>query len=272
MNQNTADTSSQSSQLLKDKELENLHNFYHRVFETMEKLIARHESFGNWSFGGGIPQLSVLPTQTELGLWYAEKSLVGFTEPIAISLALLPNECRVGLFLPNICLRHESADYITLDETIMNVYGEKIPGVHVFSRKGSDRTLFDHVFHEPPFDVETLSKAMLYVQGSTQYAVCFQMIVQRLGYIITTIWTGAIKAVYENGKTGVDTWFIWVEENVQILPSHIHGLSDAVLLRSNFVGNKVAVEIRTTDKEETIRAYFEKIGIPVIDLTKMEAF
>ncbi len=272
MNHNETGMNSHPSELLEDKHMKSLHHFYSETFNTMEKLIARHESFGNWSFGGGVPKLNVLPTQTELGLWYAEKSLVGFTEPVAISLALLPNECRVGLFLPNVCLRHESADYITLDETVMNVYGGKIPGVHVFSRKGSDRTLFDHVFHEPPFDVETLSKAMRYVQGDTEYSVFFQMIVQRLGYIITTIWAGAIKAVYESGKTGVDTWFIWVEEKIQILPVHIHGLSDAVLLRSNFVGDKVAVEIRTTDKEETIRAYFEKIGIPVIDLTKMEAF
>lgn len=247
-----------------------LDRFYTAVFETLEVLLSHHESFGNWSFGGGVPPLKSLPAQKELGLWYAEGRLLGFEEPAAISIALLPNECRVGLFLPNESLVHESMDK-TLDSEMLEVYGKNIPGMHISVRKNEERTLFDHTFKEPPFDVLSMAKAMQYDRLGHNHdgAIYLALMAQRLGYIVTTIWTGAIRTVCANGKTGLGTWVVWLAQGERVLPHHMRGLSNGYLLRSYQLGTRTATEIRSTDSAEKIRACLENHGLQVHGVEKV---
>lgn len=246
-----------------------LRDFYQHLFDTLEILLAKHRTFGNWSFGGGIPELKSLSAQTELGLWYAESHILSFPEPAAISLVVLPNECRIGLFLPNDCLIHEMGER-TLDHDILEIYGKEIPGVHVFARKIGDRTLFDHILHDPPFDTDSLAKAMQeQADGEYPASAYFALLAQRIAYIVATIWTGAIRTVYEQAKTGMGTWIIWTDPDVRLQPHHMHGLPGGYLLRSNEVGLRIAVEMRTTATAEAIRQHFAHLGIPILEVEKM---
>lgn len=271
MENSTENHPENTGQTAQQEIVEALDIFYTNVFKTLEVLLGHHKSFGNWSFGGGVPPLKPLPTQKELGLWYAEGALTGFKEPAAISIALLPNECRVGLFLPNESLMHESLDK-TLDSEITEVYGKNVPGVHIAVRKNEERTLFDHTLKEPPFDIVSMSKAMEYDHlkpGNLESAIYFGCLVQRLGYMVTTIWTGAIRAIYANGRTGLGTWLVFLEIGERILPHHMHGITNGYVLRSYQLGMQTVVEIRSSDHEEKIKSCLTGHGLHVQGIQKV---
>lgn len=234
-----------------------LHNFYAGIFGDMGKLIARHQTFGNWAIGG-IPHLQPVPTQMELGLWYAEGGIPGFEIPGAIGLVLLPNELRFGVFLPLDALYQEgSAGY--LEDLVDQAYDGRKSAI---IRRQSDRILFDRILTDhPPFDVTTMCEAMENPGSSA-----WQFIVQRLAYIVTTLWVNTLRVLYANSRVGSGMFLVKTKSPLN--PDVVIGLDAGVFVHTapSPGGEGHLTYLRAKATPERIVAVLTEKGIPKPDI------
>lgn len=235
---------------------EPLRNFYAHLFEAMEILIGEHQSFGNWAVGG-IPDLRPQKAQKSLGLWYADGAIPGIAVPGAVSLALVPGDTRVGLFLPCAALQGKNGITWLEDVLAQSFNGERCSIV----RRDANQVLFDYHFSGEPFDPASLHAAMLEPDGPMA-----QILAQRLAYTVSTLWVNAIRVLYADGKVGSDDFL--VRSMRPLAPDDLQGLPSGVLVQSNEIGDRVYVSyIRAQATEAQILDYLRKIGVAGDPLT-----
>jgi hypothetical protein len=233
---------------------ERLQTFYGAIFQEMESLIDRYQSFGNWSVGG-IPRLDPVPTQKELGLWYAKGHIPGFAEPGAVSIALVPGDTRLGLFLPESAL-HSKDGSTWLEENLAVSYDGQRPQTMIHD---PSRVLFDRYFRDPPFDAQSLSKAL-----ETPYGADAHIMVQRLAYMVVTLWSQAIRILYAEGKVRSEQYLVQCcrplsADNVAEFP-------EGILVQTHDIGKDhepwFASYIRTSATHERVLEHLRALGIP----------
>ncbi len=236
-----------------------LERFYSRTFSAMEALITQHQSFGNWAVGG-IPVLEPKPAQKALGLWYAEGRIPGFSVSGAVSIALIPGEARLGLFLPYDCLLGDQ-DRSYLEDRVARSYNGKDPDIIV---RYPDRILFDRIFTDAPLDTDTLAIA----QTCEDHPKSF-LLAQRLAYMVVTLWVSAIRVVYAHGRTGSENFLVRSKELLE--PDHLLGLPTAVLIQTHELGvDDYIGYVRTSGTPEQVAEHLRSQGISVLDVERME--
>jgi hypothetical protein len=232
---------------------ERLQTFYGAIFQEMESLIERYQSFGNWAVGG-IPHLEPVPTQKELGLWYAKGHIPGFAEPGAVSIALVPGDTRLGLFLPESAL-HSKDGSAWLEESLAVSYDGQRPQTTVHD---PSRVLFDRYFRDPPFDAQSLSRAM-----ETPYGADAHILVQRLAYMVVSLWSQAIRILYAEGKVRSERYL--VQCGVPLSADDLKGLPEGMFVQTHNIGKDnepwFASYIRTSATQERILEHLRALGI-----------
>jgi len=233
---------------------ERLQTFYGAIFQEMESLIARYQSFGNWSVGG-IPRLDPVPTQKELGLWYAKGRIPGFPEPGAVSIALVPGDTRLGLFLPESAL-HSKDGSAWLEESLAVSYDGQRPQTVTHD---PSRVLFDRYFRDPPFDAQSLSRAL-----ETPYGADAHILVQRLAYMVVSLWSQAIRILYAEGKVLSESYLVQCCRPLS--SENVAGLPESILVQTHDIGKDhepwFASYIRTSATQERILEHLRALGIP----------
>ncbi len=226
----------------------------------MESLIVQHQGFENWAVGG-IPALEPKPAQKALGLWYAEGRIPGFAVPGAVSLALVPGDTRLGLFLPHECLLGEQ-DRSYLEDLVAQSYNGKPPDLIV---RQADRILFDRTFADPPLDADTLAIA----QTCEDHPKAF-LLAQRLAYMVVTLWVSAIRVVYAHGRTGSENFLVRSRE--PLVPEHVLGLPAAVLIQTHEMGEGDCIGyIRSSGTPEQVAQHLQSQGVSVLGVERLEA-
>ena len=232
---------------------ERLKTFYGDIFQEMESLISRYQSFGNWSVGG-IPHLDPVPTQKELGLWYAKGHIPGFAEPGAVSIALVPGDTRLGLFLPESAM-HSKDGSAWLEENLAVSYDGQRPQTVI---RDPSRVLFDRYFRDPPFDAQSLSKAL-----ETPYGADAHILVQRLAYMVVTLWAQAIRILYAEGRVRSEQYLVQCCRPLSA--DDLADLPEGILVQAHDIGKAdepwFASYIRTSATKERILDHLRAIGI-----------
>lgn len=228
---------------------ERLSTLYEHLFKEMQKLVERHQTFGNWAVGG-IPLLTPVPTQKELGLWYAEGRIPGFAIPGAVSVALVPGDTRVGLFLPEESL-HSKQGASWLEDRIALLYDGKRPTI---IQRDANRILFDRHVTARPFDADFLGVALGNPQGIEALLVA-----QRLAYMVTTLWVGAMRILFADGKVCSEEYLIRATQPLS--PEDVAGLPSGILVQSHELDEETfASYIRATATIDQIRLHLQFRG------------
>ena len=227
-----------------------LQAFYEKIFKEMEGAIEKHQTFGNWAVGG-IPHLSPLATQKALGLWYAQGNIPGIPIPGAMSIALLPGDTRVGLFLPDEALQSRQGES-WLEDRVALAYD----GNHPRKIREANRMLFDRTFHEAPFDAQTLKAALSDPEGPE-----FLLIFQRLAYMVTTIWVTAIRVLYADGRVRSEEFVVQCQSPLS--PEDLSGLPSGMLIQTHAMENGLFFSyVRAMATAEQIAAHLRARGLP----------
>lgn len=238
---------------------QSLNDFYRDLFMGMEAIIKNHHSHGNWAIG--MPALTPRGGQRELGIWYAESIIAGFDIPGAISLAVVPGEARLGLFLPLQAMHHE-ADTFYLEDQIATSYDGRQPD---YIRRQQDRVLFDRILRDPPFDVRTMAAAMRSPQAPEHL-----LLMQRLAYSVVTLWMAAIRVIYEYGRTGADSYVVQTI-GAPMVPEDMQDLPNGVMSQSNDMGNDQFVSyVRTSATQEHVHRHLSARGVPIQSISKVQ--
>jgi hypothetical protein len=232
---------------------ERLQTFYGTIFQEMESLINRYQSFGNWAVGG-IPHLDPVPTQKELGLWYAQGHIPGFAEPGAVSIALVPGDTRLGLFLPEPAL-HSKDGSIWLEERLAVSYDGQRPQTTIHD---PSRVLFDRYFRDPPFDAPSLCRAL-----ENPYGADAHILVQRLSYMVISLWSQAIRILYAEGRVRSEQYL--VQCGIPLSADNLVGLPEGMFVQTHNIGKDddpwFASYIRTSATKEMILEHLRSIGV-----------
>jgi len=227
-----------------------LYDFYDGIFTAMEELIDRHHTFASWSIGE-IPKLARKRTQEEIGLWYAEASIPGFSVPFGVGMVLLPGELRLGIFVPTEATR-QVGQAISLEESIDRAYDGK-PGAII--RYQGDQVLFDRIFQkEPPFDVQTMLAAYQDPHGAE-----WRFLVQRLTYMVTTVLVNTLRIIYASDKKASHLYIVRSREAVP--PEVVRGLRRGVFLYSMAMDDGFMSHLRTECSAEEISTHLQANGI-----------
>jgi len=228
---------------------ERLQTFYSRIFQDMESLIEKHQTFGNWAVGG-IPHLSPLHTQKALGLWYAQGYIPGIPVPGAVSIALLPGDTRIGLFLPDEALQSKQGESWLEDRIAIAYDGQRPRKI-----REANRTLFDRSFSESPFDAKHLAIALEDPESPESL-----LIIQRLAYMVTTLWVTAIRILYADGRVRSEEYV--VQCRAPLSPEDLSGLPSGMLIQTHALENDVFVSyIRALATSEQILSHLRSRGI-----------
>lgn len=232
-----------------------LEPFYESLFSGVERLIARHHPFGSWSVGS-LPQLQRVPTQTELGSWYAEGRIPGSPLPGGVGIILTPGELRFGLYLPEELLHSSTRN---LKDSVSLIY-DGSPSCIV--RQQADRTLFDWILRDTsPFDTTTLEKAMSPCREESNPGKV--LIAQRLAYIITNLWVNGVRIILTEQATDTNTWLLHTASPVA--PEMLVHLDSGILVHSSKVfseGNQEYLSyIRARENEETLFSHLIAMGM-----------
>jgi hypothetical protein len=226
-----------------------LYDFYDGIFSAMEELIDRHHTFASWSIGE-IPKLARKRTQEEIGLWYAETVIPGFSIPFGIGLVLLPGELRVGIFIPTEATRQVGQAF-SLEEAIDRAYdGNK----GAIIRYQGDQVLFDRLFRqEPPFDVKTMLEAQRDREGPE-----WRFVVQRLAYMVTTIFVNTLRVIWSGDSRASKRYS--VRSLRPVPPEAVRGMPRGVFLSTDEIEGGFLSHLRTEYSAEQVRQHLEQFG------------
>lgn len=240
-----------------------LGEFYDFLFSGMERIIRRHQTFGGWSLGS-IPDLVRVPTQTELGLWYAEWKIPGIAVNGGVGLLLVAGELRLGLYLPAESL-HSGDDGIPTERLVSEAYDGK-PSCQI--RRQADRVLFDWILSDSgtgPFGIEPLCMALdAFYRGAVSDPRIL-LLMQRLAYMVTTVWVNSMRVLLSRQTRDMNTWL--VRTLVPVTPDLLIGLRSGVLVYGDRMSllsgeDEYLSYIRAQENEERVVAHLVSAGIP----------
>ncbi|MBA9915680.1 hypothetical protein D7S70_22485 [Ralstonia pickettii] len=196
------------NQLLPETTMRSFTDLCTMAFERLRSPVDGALNVSFYAMDRATPSLHVVECRPEVASFYAEGQIPGHEEVGAITCGMTPGEVRVGLIMPPSAV---FGDAQSLKMEISHAY-DGLPADIIRTLPGR-RTLFDRVFNEAPFDAHWMRQAL-------EDDAAAQMLVERLSYIVSTIWRTGMQVLADAGMMELsDTVLVW--SAVQLQPHDI---------------------------------------------------
>ncbi len=161
------------------------------VFEALEGDInARMTTF--WSMGLATPKIEVVNQHAAGHTWLAKANLPGHSIQAELSIALVPDETKIGVVLPATAVYHGGSD---LTHKFSEAFGAP-PDVQRLMPGG--RVMFDRVYRTDPFSSSWMLQAI-------KDEAALEVLKLRLVYLVGTLWASTTHVIATTGHYRMGT-------------------------------------------------------------------
>ena len=150
-----------------------------------------------WSMGRAMPKIDVISQHENGHTWLAQAALPGHSLKAQLSIALVPDETRIGVMLPATAVYHGELD-------LTFKFGEAFGSPpDVMRMMPGGLIMLDRIYRTDPFSSSWMLKAM-------QDEDALQILKLRLVYLVGTLWASTMHVIATAGhyRMGTDLMVI----------------------------------------------------------------